>query len=54
MLNGPFQLNEIVKTVKKLKQNKSSGGVLIANENIVSTIDTMQAAFVELFNVVSP
>ena len=51
-LNGVITADEIIKVIKKAKNNKSPGEDLIINEYIASTLDIMIDVYVYLFNFV--
>ena len=51
-INQPFSEAEILKAVKNVKNNKSSGIDGILNEHIKSTIHIMCPVYVKLFNLI--
>ena len=51
-LNGSISPDEIIKAVKKAKNNKSPGDDLIINEYIASSLGTMIDVYVYLFNLI--
>ena len=51
-VNQPFTDNEIIKAVKNLKNNKSSGTDSILNEHIKATINIMASVYTKLFNII--
>ena len=51
-INRPISESEILKAVKQLKNNKSSGIDNIKNEHIKSTINIMLPIYTKLFNLV--
>ena len=51
-VNQPFTDNEIIKAVKNLKNNKSSGSDSILNEHIKATINIMASVYTKLFNII--
>ena len=51
-VNLPFTDNEIIKAVKNLKNNKSSGTDSILNEHIKATINIMASVYTKLFNII--
>ena len=51
-LNGSISPNEIIKAVKKAKNNKSPGDDLIINEYIAFSLGTMIDIYEYLFNLI--
>ena len=49
-LNKPFTLEELSKSIKSLKNNKSSGPDQICNEQIKATFEIMKNFYLKLFN----
>jgi len=51
-INGEITEQEIRKTIKQLKNNKSPGIDQIVNEQLKYTVNTMMPIYVKLFNVI--
>ncbi|XP_063408710.1 uncharacterized protein LOC134692190 [Mytilus trossulus] len=51
-LNSPITEEEIEKSLRKLKNNKSSGDDMIVNEYLKHSFSVMSQVFVKLFNII--
>ena len=51
-INLPFTENEIIKAIKKLKNNKSHGIDGILNEHLKKTLHVMSPTYTKLFNII--
>ena len=52
ILNSPITEEEIEKSLRKLKNNKSSGDDMIVNEYLKHSFSVMSQVFVKLFNII--